>query len=84
MQMLTATIANADLEPPRPPPSSVPIVVDDLNLLVRALCTLMYYQVGGYLPNVNKATGPSIRRATRSLERMDPPVVFTGLSPVEI
>jgi hypothetical protein len=38
MQMLTATIANADLEPPPPPPGLEPIAVDDWNLLMRALC----------------------------------------------
>eukprot|EP00966_Prymnesium_polylepis_P103289 2392149-Prymnesium_polylepis.1 len=72
--MMNAAIANANAGlPPPPPPLLAPITVDDSDLLVRALFTLLHCQVAGDIPNLGVATGPSIRCAKRSLERSDPP-----------
>ena len=70
--------------PPPPPPDSGPIAVNDWNLLVRALCTLIHCQVGGDTPNLNKPSGKSVRKAKQALELMTPPVPYAGLSGLEI
>jgi hypothetical protein len=75
MQMMTAAIANADIEPTPPPPSLVPIAVDDPDLLVRALYTLLHCQIAGDIPNLDKATGPSIRCAVRSSGHSSVPIL---------
>ena len=84
MQMMTAVIAGANAEPTPPPPALTPIAVDDPDLLMRALFTLLHCQVAGDIPNLDKETGPSIRCARRTLERSDPPINYTGLSALEI
>eukprot|EP00966_Prymnesium_polylepis_P033864 787435-Prymnesium_polylepis.1 len=82
--MMTAAIANANVEPTPPPPLLTPIAVDDPDLLVRALYMLLHCQIAGDIPNLDKATGQSIRCAQRALERSDPPIKYTGLSNLEI
>ena len=70
--------------PPPPPPDTGPIAVNDWNLLVRALCTLIHCQVGGDIPNLDKRSGKSVRNAQLALERITPPIPYTGLSGLEV
>ena len=57
MQMMNAAIANANAGPPPLPPLLAPIAVDDPDLLVRVLFTLLHCQVAGDIPNLDVATG---------------------------